>query len=360
MPWPDKNGMLRPAAALLALALLLTVVSCGRKTEPIVPDSPRPEAVAGIKVSVRADVAFLSWPLPGRNVEGKKMDPSEIEGFVIYRAEVQSDKKRPRFREHAEIVLDSPGPAELKNGTMYWSDRDLRYGQVYAYRIRALGRRGGVGVYSEAVLAVPVPTLAPPEKLRAAAGDGAVELTWDPVMVKTDGSKNDGFTGYTIYRREEKGIYGDTPVNSEPLRTTSYRDTAVVNDRTYYYIVRAADSPAQPWRESLNSNEASAQPKDMTPPAAPAGLTVVPGVGRVFLTWNENRERDVAGYYVYRSFTSGRAYERLMDKPIIRTTYSDGTVQAGTTYYYIVTAVDRAGNEGKPSKEQKAQPEKLR
>ena len=347
----NKNGTLRPAAAVLALALLLPAFSCGRKTDPIVPDSPRPEAVAGIKVALRADVAFLSWPLPGRNVEGKKMDPSEIGGFVIYRAEVQSDKKRPRFREHAAISLDAPGPAELKNGTVFWSDRNLRYGQVYAYRIRALGRRGGVGVYSEAVLAVPVPTLMPPEKLRAAAGDGAVELTWHPVTVKTDGSKNDGFTGYTVYRREDKGMYGETPVNSEPLRATSYRDTAVVNDRIYYYVVRAVDSPAQPWRESLNSNEASAQPKDMTPPSPPAGLTVVPGVGRVFLTWDENRERDVAGYHVYRSLTVGKEYARLTDKPIIRTTYSDGTVQAD---------MDRAGNEGKPSKEQKAQPEKLR
>ncbi len=56
-------------------------------------------------------------------------------------------------------------------------------------------------------------------------------------------------------------------------------------------MVRSVDSPALPWKESLDSEEVSATPRDMTPPARPTGLTVVPGVGRAFLTWNENKEQ---------------------------------------------------------------------
>ena len=135
----------------------------------------------------------------------------------------------------------------------------------------------------------------------------------------------------------------------------------MANDKTYYYIVRSVDSPSVPWRESLDSSLASATPRDVTPPERPEGLTVVPGVGRVFLTWNENRERDLAGYYVYRSLKSGKGYERLiMDKPLNRTTYSDENVKPRTTYYYIITAVDQSGNESAWSKEQKAYAERRR
>jgi fibronectin type 3 domain-containing protein len=100
--------------------------------------------------------------------------------------------------------------------------------------------------------------------------------------------------------------------------------------------------------------------RDLTPPSRPAGLTVVPGVGRIFLTWNENRERDLAGYFVYRSRRSGREYERLTDKPVNRTTYSDETAKPGIQYYYVVAAVDRSGNESSFSKEHSAYAEKTR
>jgi fibronectin type 3 domain-containing protein len=124
-------------------------------------------------------------------------------------------------------------------------------------------------------------------------------------------------------------------------------------------VVRAADSPALPWKESLDSEEVSAAPHKVTPPDRPAGLTVVPGITRVFLTWNENKERDLAGYHVYRTTKSGRNYERLTDKPIMRTTFSDETVKPGQAYYYAVSAVDQSGNESALSKEQKTYTEKV-
>jgi fibronectin type 3 domain-containing protein len=125
-------------------------------------------------------------------------------------------------------------------------------------------------------------------------------------------------------------------------------------------MVRSEDSPAPPWKESVDSAEVSAVPKKLTPPETPLGLTVVPGVGRIFLTWNENKERDLDGYHVYRSEKSGKDYVRLTDKVLNRTTYSDETVKPRITYYYTVTSVDKYGNESKPSKEQKAYAEKLR
>ncbi len=346
-------------SACLALILVLAV-SCGRKTKPLTPQSPRPEAVRGIVAVARDSVAFLSWRVPTKNEEGKDMNSADILGFRIYRAEIVAGRKKPRFKEFADISMAKPAPAEVRAGTVYWNDKDLRYGQTYDYRIRAVGVRRGLSALSEEVLVTPLLSLAAPKNFTAVAGDGRNMLSWDLVTTRSDGSQYSGFVGYNIYRGTEKGWYEDAPLNKEPLRTNSYSDTAVTNNKTYFYIVRAVDSPTLPWNESLDSFEVAATPRDMTPPGRPTGLTVIPGVGRIFLTWNENKEKDLAGYNVYRSVKSGRGYVRITDKLINRTTYSDVTVKPGVEYYYTVTAVDLSGNESPMSKEQKAYAEKMR
>ncbi|MGE5174632.1 MAG: fibronectin type III domain-containing protein [Betaproteobacteria bacterium] len=340
-------------AACLMLMLVIAA-ACGRRTNPLIPDSPRPEAIQNIKAATRDAVAFLSWPLPARNIEGKSMDPSSIVKIRIYRAEFGKDRKTARYRPYAEISMADPAPAVVRNNMVSWSDRNLKYDQTYGYRIRALSARGGVSSPSQEVLVTPVIPLAIPRGFVAIGVDSYNTLTWEPVTTQMDGSPAKGFIGYNVYRSAERGLYEDTPVNNAPLTATSYKDQAVANDHTYYYIIRSVDSPAPPWNESPDSEELSATPRDLTPPDKPSGLTVVAGVGRVFLTWNENKERDLAGYHVYRSTRSGHDYIRLTHKVLARTTYSDRTVRSGMTYYYVITAVDRSGNESARSLEKKA------
>jgi hypothetical protein len=336
------------------------VASCGRKTYPLAPASPRPEKVHDLKAVVRDASAFLSWSVPAKNAEGKSMGTAELFGFRVFRAEIEPDRKRARFHQVAEIALAAPAPASIRNNAVFWSDAPLKYGRVYAYRVVALGIKGDAASPSIEVRIAPLLSLAPPRAIKAIGGEQSVELAWEAVSTRSDGSIFNGFIGYNVYRRDEGGAYGEAPLNKEPLRTPSYTDGTAKNDKIYLYMVRAVDSPALPWKESLDAPEATATPRKVTPPELPTGLTVVPGIGRVFLTWNENKERDIAGYYIYRSTKSGRDRERLNDKPLARTTYSDETVVPGRSYYYVVTAVDQSGNESQPSKEQAAYAEKLR
>ena len=53
---------------------------------------------------------------------------------------------------------------------------------------------------------------------------------------------------------------------------------------------------------------------------------------------------------------SGGGYARLNGTPLAGTTYTDDTVANGRLYYYVVTAVDAAGNEGERSNEAEALP----
>ena len=344
-----------------SLLLLLSIATaCGWKTPPQVPESPRPEMVRDIKVVTRDAVAFFSWPIPTRNVEGKNMNAVDIKRFRIDRAEIKRDRKTARYKFYTEIDMANPAPAVVRNNMVLWADRNLKYDQIYGYRIRAVSVRGGVSKWSEEVRIAPLLSLAVPKNFVAQAYDSYALLTWAPVLTRMDGSNYTGFVGYNVYRGTEKSRYDDAPLNKEPVRENSYRDTGVINEKTYYYVLRAVDSPTQPWRESLDASEVSAMPRDMTPPNRPSGLTVVPGVDRVFLTWNENKESDLAGYFIYRSTRSGRDYERLADKPLARTTFSDEAVKSGVTYYYVITAVDKSGNESARSLEKKAFVEELR
>jgi N-acetylneuraminic acid mutarotase len=86
---------------------------------------------------------------------------------------------------------------------------------------------------------------------------------------------------------------------------------------------------------------------DTTPPAAPSGVTATPGDSQVQTKWNANTESDLAGYNVFRSTslpvsTSGTPLNG--QTKLTTTTYLNTGLTNGTTYYYVVQAVDLSGN----------------
>jgi N-acetylneuraminic acid mutarotase len=86
---------------------------------------------------------------------------------------------------------------------------------------------------------------------------------------------------------------------------------------------------------------------DTTPPASPAGVTASSGDGQVRLNWTANTEPDLAGYNVFRSTslpvsTSGTPLNG--PAKLASATYLDTGLTNGTTYYYVVEAVDASGN----------------
>lgn len=75
-------------------------------------------------------------------------------------------------------------------------------------------------------------------------------------------------------------------------------------------------------------------------------ITVAQGTAySVSLTWTASPSSGVAGYNVYRSTVSGNDYTKINASPVSGLNYVDGTVLDVSTYFYVVTAVDSAGNE---------------
>jgi endoglucanase len=90
-----------------------------------------------------------------------------------------------------------------------------------------------------------------------------------------------------------------------------------------------------------------------TAPAAPADLTAQVQGGQAVLNWTANTEPDIAGYNVYRSTTGGSDYSSVATG-ILTNTFTDDTIVQGTTYYYVVSAVNTGVEESPMSNEASA------
>jgi glycosidase/fibronectin type 3 domain-containing protein len=92
--------------------------------------------------------------------------------------------------------------------------------------------------------------------------------------------------------------------------------------------------------------------QDLVAPAAPMNLGAAEGDGQVGLSWDG--VEDAAFYRLYRSPVSGGGYVLLGETT--STAYTDTGLVNGRHYYYVVSAVDVAGNEGPMSDEAGALP----
>ena len=132
-----------------------------------------------------------------------------------------------------------------------------------------------------------------------------------------------------------------------PLRcvahTTSYTDTGLIGGTTYYYVVSAAYSAGlNGGGESADSTEASATPQGLAPPSAAAALAATPGDKQVALNWSASS--GATSYIVKRATVSGGPYATIASPS--STIYTNTGLINGTTYYYVVSAVNSAGESG--------------
>ena len=165
-----------------------------------------------------------------------------------------------------------------------------------------------------------------PTALAAAAANAQVNLTWNT---------SSGATGYYVKRSASSG--SETQIAAPS--TTAYTDNAVSNGTKYYYLVSAVNSAG----ESANSAEVSATPTaPITPPAVPTGLQATAGNAQVNLTWNASA--GATNYHLKRSTTAGSGYTQIGAPTTAN--FADSGLANGTTYYYVVTAVNTAGESG--------------
>lgn len=91
---------------------------------------------------------------------------------------------------------------------------------------------------------------------------------------------------------------------------------------------------------SANINNAFLQVTPGNVPSAPTGLAATAGNAQVALAWSATS--GATGYNVKRSTTNGGPYSNVATN-VTSTSYSNTGLTNGTTYYYVVTAVNASG-----------------
>ena len=204
--------------------------------------------------------------------------------------------------------------------------------------------RGGLStaqIYTIATgLAPATPAPAPTTLSLTPQPGNSIVLNWSAVS---------GATSYTVSRSTTPGgPY--TPIASL-LTGTTYTDTGLTAGTTYYYVVDAANTGG----EGAYSPQTSAIALPPIP-GAPTNLVASSASSTATgLIWSA--ASNAASYNIKRSLTSGGPYTTVATG-VTAMTYTDSGLTNGTTYYYVVSAVNAAG-EGANSNESSATPSNL-
>lgn len=210
----------------------------------------------------------------------------------------------------------------------------LAVSATYYYIVTAVNSAGestpSVQVAATTVTPIPAPTVpAAPTGVSATGGAKQVTLSWPAVT---------GSTSYNLYWSTASGV---TTANGTRIAgaTSPYVHTALSAGTSYYYIVTAVNGAG----ESAPSTQASAITNAPPPavPAAPTGVTATGGANQVSLSWSA--VSGATSYNIYWSTTSGVTTASGTKIAGAASPYVQSGLAAGTACYYVVTAVNSAG-----------------
>ena len=136
------------------------------------------------------------------------------------------------------------------------------------------------------------------------------------------------------------------------LRLAFASDTTALAGVNYTYMVTALNAFGEGAPSNIMVLRISNQTTpDVDVPAEPYLSSATGGNSSIALLWNvpsDTGDGPITGYNVYRG-TSPLAAQLLVSVPAGTTTYVDGAVVYGTTYYYWVSALNQWG-ESEPSR----------
>ncbi|MBX2838474.1 MAG: hypothetical protein KTR35_16570 [Gammaproteobacteria bacterium] len=189
---------------------------------------------------------------------------------------------------------------------------------------------------TEAASGVPLNTDLSAEDTQVPSAPGSVRAlpsALDEIVVVWDASiDNIGVSRYQVFR------------DGQLVETTPYPvflDSPLQPDTSYTYSIVAVDAA---------DNESAASPAvmaetlgsvDSEAPPAPTGITLIPSVNSVAISWLQTEIGDVAGFEVFRTDSEGTSAIAKVTSNFM----TDAGVMSGTEYCYQVISSDAAGNE---------------
>jgi hypothetical protein len=351
-----KQLLTKAPIALLALVLLASL-NCGKRKAPL-PPTERVEQRVDLSGFQRGDTVLISWKMPARNAgKGSVLNISRAD---IYRlaepANSPLEMSEEEFANRSVLI----GSVPIKDDdfglkTLSYRDQLEFAGQParLRYATRFVNASGQKAAFSNFLVIEPTANVAgAPTSLSAKVSQDAVALNWIGPSTNVNGTTPLNLLGYNVYRSTSDKEPGKL-LNKTPIASTQYSDEFFEFGKDYYYFIRSVSSgTGSAPIESSESNIVHVRPIDVFPPSAPAAITLAAGQNIISIFFAVNPEKDIAGYKIYRSTDPNKPKPEwtLLTPELLRTnTFQDTRVDAGTRYYYYITATDTAGNVSKPS-----------
>jgi hypothetical protein len=299
----------------------------------------------------------LEWTNPERSVDGRPLrsfGAAELWALALGPGGANNVLKPREFEARARLVRRIPAK-ELRPASPGSSGKSTAV--TFVYRIAGEGFRPGTLAFSVRILdekkrpsefCPPFPVdlrncPLPPEIQAIEIFEDRIEVHWAPPSGNIDGSSPARVSGYTVYRTVgDGGLEKLTPL---PTGGLVFEDRRFRFGVPYTYIVRACAVGSDPGLESDDSGPHVVVPRDTFPPAPPSDLVVLVGTNVISLSWQANREEDLAGYKIWRKEAGGSGFVSLTPGTLPENAYTDTSVEKGKTYVYAVSALDKNGNE---------------
>ncbi len=346
--------MKRRVSLLIVLSAGVIITSCGKKG-PLAPPFVRtPQTVQDLSLFQKGTEVIVSWSNPTGYVDGNPIGQvSEVEIWLVEEARTET---RPatrlspeEFENNAKLLVRiqksrfalffQRGTESPKFSYSYPVEPEKIGRTVLTFALKVRDEKRRESEFSEPVSLEPQASPSAPQDVQVTLLAQYIEVRWGGEAAES--------VGYNVYRSTGE----DVPVrlNASPVLANEYRDTDISFGETYRYFVRAVASDAVPPIESPDSKVVEILAKDTFPPAPPAGLTIISGTNFIALSWEANKEPDLAGYRVWRRQAGQADFVLVVFLPAAASSYSDSAVEKNKRYDYAITALDDAGNESQKS-----------
>lgn len=347
-----KSLFLKSFLTVMLVIIAVSVLSCGKRQPPL-PPIERVQQRVVISGVQKGNQVILSWQMPARNApDGSVLS---IAGTEIYRLAENVNSpltlNEEEFASQSTQIASVPiSDADFARKTLTYTDTLELAGQPVRlrYAIRFVNDSGQKASFSNFLLIEPAARVAnAPANVSVKVTETSLIINWKEPDENVDGSKPANIIGYNVYR-----VVGDNPVlnilNKSPVTGTEFADSFFDFGQKYKYVIRTVSlgSNGEPV-ESLDSAAAIASPIDNFAPSAPEAITIAAAPNNISIFFAVNPEKDIAGYRIYRTEDQNipKPEWKLLTPTLLTTnTFQDKTVESGKTYYYYLTAVDKAGN----------------
>ncbi len=313
MPWCRRSSVVAFSAGVAWLA------GCAYVRPPKPPTLGIPVKIVALSAVERGSDLVVEFLAPAETTDAAVLK-------ILPQFDLRAGPGGPNWEATArriEVPAATPGPVHVQVPAAPW------VGQSIELRVRAAGRHGRFGQWSDAIRFQVVPPLAKPAPKAEEVPHG-VRLSWAA-------SPGADFRVYRIAPPEPQ------PLLVATVKTPEYIDNQIQYGKTYVYSVQSVIASGNSEAESEISDSISIAPEGRFPPPVPEGLAGIAGVSSIELSWNPDNDADLGGYYLYRSVNGG-PFERIGEL-LATPAYSDRAMESGKHYRYQVSAVNRHGDE---------------